>query len=152
MDNITQKDYLTSEREQSLVEESLAFKGKSFRARHISRIKGTSVYTFHYRSKTATDVYPLVMLVGRARGGPYFRYPPSDTSRAKGDTYLAAINLGLVTPSTRKYLLMRFGGQPYIPTGEAKKLAFLNIMYRVYDTRKLRGLQPVSVQKYLEQL
>lgn len=148
----SQKEYLKSKQERELIADSLAFKGKSFRARHISRIKGTSVYTFHYRSKTATDVFPLVMLVGRARGGPYFRYPKTDRSRAKGDTYLAAINLSLVTPGARKYLLAKYGEQPYIPTGEAKKLEFLSITYRIYDTRKLRSLQPVSVQKYLKQI
>ena len=148
----SKKDYISSKGEQELIANSIAFKGKSLRVRDISRIRGTSVYSFHYRSATANDVYPLVMLVGRALGGPYFRYPKTPNSRAKGDTYLAAINLSDLSDGEKKYLLTNYGSQPYITTGEAHKLSFLKIVYRIYDTRKLRALQPVDAVKYLNSL
>lgn len=146
-----QKNFLDSKQEANMLAPAVTFKSGKLRVRQISRIQGTCLYLFDYRSSRAHEPTPLVMLVGRAAGGPYFRYPPPAT-RAKGDTYLAAIVLNDLPVSTRKYLLNKFGRMSYIPTGEAKKLGILNIIYRIYDTRKIRNLYPVDVNIYSQLL
>jgi len=142
------RNFLESEQEKRLLAPSIAFKSRKTRVREIPRVKGTCLYLFDYRSKNVHDRHPLVLLIGRAGGSPYFRYPPPAT-RAKGDTYLAAINLSYLAPGLRRYLIDKYGRLSYIPTGEARRLELLTDVYRIYDTRKIRGLYPVDSQMYL---
>lgn len=146
------KNFLENEQEAKILAPSLTFTGqKRIRTRDIPRIKGTCLYLFDYRSKLASDRTPLVMMVGRGGARPHFRYPPPAT-RAKGDVYLAAINLSYLDPSVRRYLITKYGRLDYIPTGEAHRFNLLGISYRIYDVRKIRSLYPVDVESYLGML
>jgi hypothetical protein len=131
----------------------ISFSENSLRVRDLSRIKGTCLYSFYYRSKTAVDSFPLVVFVNRFPDGPRFRYPdPTKSgykSKAKSDSYVAAINLHYVSLYLKKYIIERYAKLPYVPLRELEKIMDITESYRIYDTRKIRSLNAMDWNEYL---
>ena len=132
----------------SIVKQAKISFGKRYYPRDIQKTTGTCLYQFTYKGDDNLDPNPFIMLVGRGAGGPFFRFPPSPTSKAYG-TYLAGINLTTTPNAIRNYLINKFGKLPYMPVEEAKKLGLFYISYRLYHVSKISQLGPVSPEAYL---
>jgi hypothetical protein len=132
----------------SIVKQAKISFGKRFYPRDVQKVTGTCLYQFTYKGETVLDPHPFVILVGRGGGGPFFRFPPSPTSKAWG-TYMAGINLTLTPPGIRNYLINKYGKLPYLPVEEAKKLGLFYISYRLYHVSRILQLGPVSPEAYM---
>jgi len=123
----------------------------------------TPLYAFYYRSITATDYFPIILLIDArdSLDGARFRYPPFQKasarpgkkprpSQAKGDTYIAGIRLDTLGPITLMNIMERFGGRKSINLREAETLQlFTKEGYRIYDTRKMREFSYIPTEELL---
>jgi hypothetical protein len=145
-------------------------KVKGFGKGGISKDTISPVYSFYYRSRTANEQFPIILLLDRGTvDKARFRYPPFQQhslrprkvrrkrkdgrpytktlapkpvrSKAKGDTYIAGILLDTLSPNIVIALLDRFGSVPVLTLKDALRITgFTTQKYRIYDTRKLRDL------------
>lgn len=121
----------------------------------VSRVASfnSNLYTFTYRSRTATDPFPLVMLLQSKRTGNAFY------TAKNGNRYMLAVNLNYVEDEgVRDLIVERLSQKGPIPWRHAQmiKRFFTRLgasevgdYVRQYDIRKLRDLSVVDPTKYL---
>ena len=112
------------------------------------RIESTvgSLYTFSYRSKTATNPSPLILSV-RRNGSRRFK-------ARNGQTYMAGILLNYVSDTVKGLLIQKFANQKIITYKQLKKINRLSphLYYRQYNLRKVRNFHAVNSDIYINNL
>ena len=105
-----------------------------------------SLYTFSYRSLTATDSSPLILNVRRG-GRKIFK-------AKNGLRYMAGITLNGVSPTIRALLIRNFAQNSHITYKQLSNVKKVSptLLYRVYDIRKVRNLHVVSTDIYSNEL
>jgi len=105
-----------------------------------------SLYTFVYRSRTATDPAPLILSL-RRNGSRRFR-------AKNGLTYMAGITLNLVSDTIKGLLIQKFHKQRIITYKQIQKMSKFSpsLHYRIYDVRKIRNLHVVDAGIYVSNL
>ena len=105
-----------------------------------------SLYTFVYRSRTATDPAPLILSV-RRNGSRKFR-------AKNGLTYMPGIALNHVSDTIKGLLIKKFHKERFITYRQLEVLKKFSpaLHYRVYDIRKVRNLHAVDASIYVRDL
>ena len=104
-----------------------------------------NLYTFKYTSATASDDNPLILAVYRTGGGRLFK--------AKGNTYMAGINLNRLGAGTRKLIIEKLQAKKRISWSMIKRAGkAFKVEYRIYRYLKVQNLSLLDSAKYLETL
>ena len=102
-----------------------------------------SIYTFYYRSATATDQLPVILAV---------LHNGSPTWKAKnGNMYMHGINLNYVSPGVKEYIIEKFGSESPLTWGTVKMMSKVTGQeFRKYNRQKQVNLVIVDPTKYLQ--
>jgi len=105
-----------------------------------------SLYSFVYRSRTATDPAPLILSI-RRNGNRRFK-------AKNGNTYMAGVTLNRVSDTIKGLLIQKFHKQRLITYKQLQKMKRFSpsLHYRVYDVRKIRNLHVVDADIYVSNL
>ena len=105
-----------------------------------------SLYTFSYRSRTATESSPLILNVRRG-GRKIFQ-------AQNGLRYMAGITLNGVSPTVRALLIKNFAENSHITYNQLRNVKKVSptLLYRIYDIRKVRNLHAISTDIYINEL
>ena len=105
-----------------------------------------SLYTFVYRSRTATDPTPIILSI-RRNGSRRFK-------AKNGQTYMAGITLNRVSDTIKGLLIQKFANQKLITYKQLQKMKRFSphLHYRQYNLRKVRNLHAVNSDIYVSNL
>ena len=100
------------------------------------RVVRGCLFTFHYRSRTATDSRPFIIMIS-----------PKWVAK-KGGTYFTGVNLNGINPSTRSSIIKKFGSSPVgsVTYKDIKDFSRQdpNCCVRTYNVTKVRALHKVE--------